>query len=84
MNAYEERLREYLDTMETMAEHMIDGGHESIDRLWDELQTDAKGHRDNAVKGTLKRIDTEGEQISTWVARLSVIRDVKMIMNGEV
>lgn len=84
MNTYEKELREYLDGMETMAERRIERGHERVNELWEELQTDAKWHHDNAVKGTLKQIDTEHEQIATWMARLSVVRDVKMIMNREV
>lgn len=84
MNTYEKELREYLDGMEHMAEHAIERGHETMNKLWEEIQTDAKGHHGNAVEGTLKRIEAEDEQIVTWMARLSVIRDVKMIMNREV
>lgn len=83
MNGYEEKLKKYVDGMEQMAENIIKRGHEHVDELWEELQTDANHKRDNAVKGVLRRMETEDDQISTWMARLSVIREVKMIMNGE-
>lgn len=83
MNGYEERLKKYVDCIEQMAEHAIEDGHATVDRLWEDLQTDAKSHRGNAVGGDLKRIEDEEKQIAEWMTRLSVIRDVKMIMNEE-